>query len=938
MPATTAWRKPSRVRVSVRTAICMKKPGKKGGVVEDDGANAFDVMAGIAAAAEGRDLLAEALGKTNNAQEDTTQDAGAKKEKKDKKKKKAGIIGEDESNAVDVFGGIAAAAASKDLLKNALGLSDDVEITSVQDLALSKKDKKKKKDKKQSGKAGANGSEQEEGEEAEDIDEAAVEQSFASMEVLETEKDWQQQHQQQLGKKKDKKKDKETISMAAPAATAAAPPPQVVQSPLKSNGKKPGIDETDIETASESDEERAPLFSLSDSENDEASDRENPEDDNAPIELDEEGKVEFEAFIHEVEDFTFAGRRKKAKATFSAQNQRASFGQGGEKFTQIRFEDIGMQFQGRDVLKSVTWEVKTGERVGLVGRNGCGKSTQLRMIAGEIEPTSGEIIRSSNRTRCAVLRQEFVEDLVTTRTLNEEFLASFESEKTAVARYEKAEAEVAACGDDLVKMESLLNELEDARIECEQLDAWNLQPRIDKLIPGLGFDQADLDRLVGSFSGGWKVRIGLGKVLLKNPDILLLDEPTNHLDLESVEWIEGYLRQSDLPMVIVSHDREFMDRLCNKIVEIEAGEAFSYKGNYSRFLKLKDEQRSSWEAAYARQQEFINEQKRYIKMYRRSAARVQQVKSREKMLERMERNGELVREPPKKTKPLVFRFPPAPRSARDVIILEDVCHSYGDKVLLEDTSIALERGDKVAIVGPNGCGKSTLLRLILGMEKPKSGTVECVNLINAVPAYFAQNQADALPLDKTVLETISEAAPADMKYEDVRALLGKFLFKGEEVNNKVSLLSGGEKARLALCKIMLTPANILLFDEPTNHLDIPAKEMLEEALQHYDGTMVVVSHDRYFVSQVARQIIAVEDKHLELYDGDYKYYVEQNEKIREKLAQRAIQGVTDIKKAPVVEIEAAPEVTKAERKKNFGGSGVGSGKSKTMNAKRWSNL
>lgn len=656
------------------------------------------------------------------------------------------------------------------------------------------------------------------------------------------------------------------------------------------------------------------------------------------FEADADVTSEFDLLAEEMEDFTFSGRRKKSLSKAAAQKQ-ATYGSGGEDFTSIRLQDVGMMFRGEEVLKSVTWEVKTGDRIGLVGANGCGKTTQLKIIAGSVEPTKGEVIRSSKQTKASFLKQEFVDELTMANTLRQEFRKAFATENELVSRYEQTQSLIESAGDDMEKLETLLNELEDLRVKCEASHAWDLDSRIDKIMPGLGFNEEDNEKLVGSFSGGWKVRIGIGKVLLSDPDVLLLDEPTNHLDLDSVEWIEGYLSNCKLPMVIVSHDREFMDKLCTTIVEIENGEAFEYKGNYSNFISSKKLRREAWEAAFEKQKKFLDEQRQFIRRFRSSATRASQVKSREKMILRLEQSGDLVRKPPRPGKPLVFRFPQAPRSGRDVVLLEGITHAYGEKVLFDDAGIAIERGDKIAILGPNGCGKSTLLRFIMKKESPQEGTVESLENHNVVAGYFEQNQADALDLERTVMEIAREAAPVDMSYEEIRALLGKFLFKGDSVDKKVRALSGGEKARLALCKMMMTPANLLVLDEPTNHLDIPAKEMLEEALQAYDGTLIVVSHDRYFVSQVATQIVAVEDHQLELYDGDYKYYIEKHDEILSRLKERSIAGLTSIKSAPKVDAEAAQEVAKtSKRKKNFGGSGVSSGKSNVMNAKRWTNL
>lgn len=663
------------------------------------------------------------------------------------------------------------------------------------------------------------------------------------------------------------------------------------------------------------------------------------------FEPDKEVVDEFEKSSEEFKIFTQSGRREQHRAKKKNRSEesnlgdarRVNFGSGGEKYTSVRFEDVTMTFRDKPVLNGVTWGVQSGERVGLVGENGCGKTTQLRLIAGALEPSTGEIVRSSSRTRASFLRQEFVDELDPRRTLREEFFSAFEEEGEMLAAYQECEKEIATAGEDLEKLEQMLNRLEDLRVKCDENGVWNLDARIDKVMPGLGFTEDDGDKLVASFSGGWKVRIGLGKILLQDPDLLLLDEPSNHLDNESVEWLEEFLQSCKLPMVVVSHDREFLDRVCTKIVEIEMGEAFEYPGNYSTFVKLKKEQRAAWEAAYEKQQKFLKEQTDFIKQNRRSPARSSQVKSRQKMLERMERTGQIVRRPPRQGKPLVFRFPPAPRSGRDCILVEDLTHGYGGQLLFDEASIGIERGDRVALIGPNGSGKSTLLRLITGREEPQTGTVECESLTNISLAYYEQNQADALDLNLTVVDTLMNAASTTMTYEEVRALLGKFLFKGDDVKKQVRALSGGEKARLALAKIMLEPSNVLILDEPGNHLSISAKEMLEEALQHFDGTLLLVSHDRYLISQVATQIVAIEDKELVLYDGDYKSYMEKNDTLKAKLEARFIPGVSEIKNAPKVVIEEPVETVekKTKRKKNFGGSGIQSGKTKEMNAKRW---
>lgn len=892
-----------------------KKAKGKGAIVNED-ENAVDVFGSSGKSQE--DLLAEALGENESA---APANNSVSKKKKKGKKGKGGIVFEDEDNAVDVFA--SPELNQEDLLTSVLGEDEGSSVNL-------KAGKKKKK-----GKKGKSESILEDDENATDV--------FVPVEehVLDVESEQMQstgKKSKDLNKHLDSGNGKVTeISELVDDLHNVSP-----QRTSSQNGTSTGIEmETELrEITSEIIPELGEPIVESDSP---FAIEEEPEENFEP---DQEVIQEFDKSKDEFFQYTASGRREKARSkrkertdedTRLGDLKRANFGTGGEKYTSVRLEDVTIDFRGKKVLNGVTWGVHSGERVGLIGENGCGKTTQLRIIAGLVEPTSGDVARSSSRTKASFLRQEFVDELDPTRTLREEFLSAFKEKSELIRKYKECEDEIASAGEDLERLEMLLNQMEELRVKCDETDAWNLDSNVDKVMPGLGFVEDDNDKLVASFSGGWKVRIGLGKVLLQNPDLLLLDEPSNHLDNESVEWLEEYLQTCKLPMVVVSHDREFLDRVCTKIVEIENGEAFEYPGNYTTFVKLKKEQRAAWEAAYERQQKFINEQTSYIKRNRRNPARSSQVKSRQKMLERMERTGQIVRRPPRQGKPLVFRFPPAPRSGRDCILVEDLTHGYGNRVLFNDASIGIERGDRIALIGPNGSGKTTLLRLITGREAPQEGTVECQGLTNISLAYYEQNQADALDLEVTVLETLKEAAPVEMAYEEIRSLLGKFLFKGDDVEKKVGALSGGEKARLALAKIMLTPSNVLILDEPGNHLSISAKEMLEEALQNFDGTFLLVSHDRYLISQVATQIVAVEDKELVLYDGDYKSYMEKNAELNEKLRARFIPGIAEIKNAPKTSIDEPIEFVekKTKRKKNFGGSGVQSGKTKEMNAKRW---
>lgn len=585
-------------------------------------------------------------------------------------------------------------------------------------------------------------------------------------------------------------------------------------------------------------------------------------------------------------------------------------------FSSLRLENIGITFRDQEVLKDVTWEVRTGDRIGLVGHNGAGKTTQLRIMAGEMEPTTGDVVKSSKDLRVAMLRQEFVDELVPDRTLKEEFMSVFGEELQILKDLRSSEKELEnMSADDADKMQEVLDRMQDLQAKAEMKDVYALESRAKKIMNLMGFEDDEEDYLVAMFSGGWKMRIGLGKVLLKEPNILLLDEPTNHLDLEAVEWLEKFLIEQNIPMVIVSHDREFLDRVCNKIVDAEGGICSVYdNANYSRFLELKKTRMDSWHAAYNAQEKKIKEEKKWIQKFR--VKQPQAVKQKQAQLEKLVKSDDYVKKPPFYGKPFTFRFPDAPRLSPEVADIKGLSHSYGDGAnrLFKDCELFVEKNDRIAVLGPNGSGKSTLLRLLVGKEEPDEGSAKIVGQ-NIVMNYFEQNQADALDLSKTVIEVV-QGNSLGQSYNELRALLGQFLFKGDAVEKKVENLSGGEKARLSLCCMMLEPANLLILDEPTNHLDIPAKEMLEEALQHFQGTVIVISHDRYFISRVATTIVAIEDKELRKYQGDYKFYMDKSKYIKEKVEARAVKGVKRIGNAPVIDLEALV----ATKKKSFGGA------------------
>ena len=533
----------------------------------------------------------------------------------------------------------------------------------------------------------------------------------------------------------------------------------------------------------------------------------------------------------------------------------------------LRLERIGKIYPTGEVLRDVTWEVKAGDRIGLVGVNGAGKSTQMRIIAGLEEPSSGQVVKQG-APRIVYLQQEF--DVDPRRTVRQELFQAFGEAAEVLNRQSEVEeamgGEPAAADPELLNR--LIEELGNLQSRFEALHGYELDARIDKLLPTIGFTPEGAELRVGDYSGGWQMRIALGKILLQEPDLLLLDEPTNHLDVETIQWLEDYLIGQTVPLVVISHDRAFLDRVCNQIVETERGVSRSYLGNYSQHLEQKALEREAGQAAFERQQKELASQQAYIDRFWASATRSTQAKSREKLLDKVER----IEAPMEGVSGPRFQFPPAPRSGRQVAMIDNLTHSYGERILFLGASLEVERGDRIAFVGPNGAGKSTLLRLVMGLEQPEEGHAG-LGEHHVVAGYFEQNQAEALDLSRRVVDTLFEAVP-DWTQTQVRSLLGNFGFSNDTVFKEVGQLSGGEKARLALALMLLTPCNLLVLDEPTNHLDIPAKQMLEDALMAYDGAALLVSHDRYFISRVANRIVELRDGELVLYRGDYAYYQE----------------------------------------------------------------
>jgi len=536
----------------------------------------------------------------------------------------------------------------------------------------------------------------------------------------------------------------------------------------------------------------------------------------------------------------------------------------------IRFEGISKIYSTDVVLKNINWEIKKGEKVGLVGSNGAGKSTQFKILIGEEDQTSGTIIKEGN-PKIAHLKQEF--DCNLNFSVRKELESSFKDIQIVAIKLIEIENEMKSL--DVNKhsneLEKLVNQLAKYQSKFEALGGYKMQSDVEKILPKLGFSIEDADKLVGNFSGGWQMKVALGKIILQKPDLLLLDEPTNHLDLDTIFWLEEYLSSLKIAIIIISHDRYFLDKLCKKIIFIDRGIAETYNGNYSFFVEQKSLNEESQNKAYQLQQKEIAIQKKYIDKFRASATRSSQAKSREKQL----KNISKIEAPRATSKSPVFNFPECPRSGKLVLNIKNLSHSYENKILFLDANLKISSGEKIAILGPNGCGKSTLLKIIMKKISPEIGEIN-LGKHNIITSYYEQNQAEALSLDERVIDLICNQSP-EWSQKKVRTFLGGFGFQNETVFKYIKQLSGGEKARLALALMIINPSNFLLLDEPTNHLDLQSKENLELAIKNYKGSLLIISHDRYFISKVANRIIEIKDSKLFSYDGNYEYFLEKTQ-------------------------------------------------------------
>ena len=524
----------------------------------------------------------------------------------------------------------------------------------------------------------------------------------------------------------------------------------------------------------------------------------------------------------------------------------------------LQLKNVNKQFADQVVLGNVDWHVRPTDRVGLCGENGAGKTTLLRLLAGQSEVDAGKV-QLARGTTVGYLPQEGLEH--TGRDL-------FTEVRSALAELLSVESELQSLENKISRetMQADLDRYSELQEIFRQRGGYTMQADIGRVLKGLGFAEDDWTRPCEHFSGGWQMRIALAKLLLQKPNLLLLDEPTNHLDLPARDWLEGYLAAYPHAVILVSHDRFFLDQVVTRIVEIWHAKLTDYPGNYSRYLMAREERVSALREAKARQDEEIARTEAFINKFRFNANKAALVQSRVKQLEKIER----IELPPERKK-IGFSFPAPPKGGKLSVRLEKVSHGYGDLAVLEDVSLAVERGERIALVGANGAGKSTMMRLLAGVEELRDGLREEGH--NMVMAYFAQDQARTLDPQLSVLEQITRAAPFDM-VPQVRNLLGAFLFHGDDVHKKVSVLSGGERNRLALAILLLRPANLLLLDEPTNHLDIASKEVLLQALKGYKGTLVFVSHDRYFVDALANRVVEVAARRATSYLGNYEDFLQ----------------------------------------------------------------
>lgn len=562
----------------------------------------------------------------------------------------------------------------------------------------------------------------------------------------------------------------------------------------------------------------------------------------------------------------------------------------------IGVNQVNLFFGDRAIFNDLSFIVNKTDRIGLVGRNGAGKTTLLKSLAGIQKLDSGDISMPTG-TSIGYLPQDM--DFEGGRTVWKETETAFGNTIGLQNELDEINTQLATRTDyESDSYLNLLDQLSDINEKLALQGVDTIEAEIEKILLGLGFVKTDFERLTDEFSGGWRMRIELAKILLQKSDVLLLDEPTNHLDIESIQWLEGFLKTYPGAVVLISHDRAFLDNLTNRTIEISLGKIYDYAAPYTRYLELRKERRALELAAYQNQQKQIKDTEAFIERFRAKATKAVQVQSRIKALNRLDR----IEIDEEDNSAMRFSFFPAPHSGKVSLTAVDVKKSYDEQLIFEKANLSIERGEKVAFVGKNGEGKSTFTRMIMG-EDFDSGEIEKGYQVEV--GYFAQNQSEILDKEKTVFETIDEAARGEIRTK-IRSLLGSFLFGGEDIDKKVKVLSGGERARLAMCKLLLEPVNLLLLDEPTNHLDIRSKEILKDALLRYDGTLIIISHDRDFLKGLVSKVYEFNHKRIKEHLGGIDYF----------LSQKQFDTISDWEGEKVKKESKAPKVDKKESAEN----------------------
>lgn len=569
----------------------------------------------------------------------------------------------------------------------------------------------------------------------------------------------------------------------------------------------------------------------------------------------------------------------------------------------ISVNNLSVQFTGTNLFENVTFNIGDHDRIGLVGMNGAGKSTLLKILCGWQQPESGTLVMAAGQT-VGYLPQEMVPDAV--GTVLEEALTAFSQLDDLEREQECLTAEIAERTDyESAEYTRLLERHNEVTEHLTMLGGGRRLEQAEKVLLGLGFKHTDFSRPVAVFSGGWQMRVELAKLLLRHPDFLLLDEPTNHLDIVSIQWLENYLSSYSGAVVLVSHDRTFLDNITKRTIEITAGRIYDYKCPYSEYVVQMQERRASQMAQLTNQQRQVAQIEAFIERFRYKATKAKQVQSRVKMLERMEE----IKVDEVSTESIHFQFPPAPHSGKIVVEAQHLGKAYGDNQVFDNVDLLLTSGKKVAFVGRNGEGKSTMAKIIVGDINDYTGTFRLGAGVQL--GYYAQNQAAMLNLDKTVFETIDDIAQGDIRPK-IRNILGSFLFGDDDIDKKVKVLSGGEKARLALAKLLLTPSNLLILDEPTNHLDMNSKDILKNALLQYTGTLIVVSHDRDFLSGLTDELYEFRDGAVHEFKGDIMEFLESSQNNQ---ANQISPSVQNNQKAPTASKQAYEQNKERERER-----------------------